>query len=139
MMSKCAKYSGKVASWLINFQAPNLNDNVFWYEWAREEEENVGVHSRRQSGKAGEGKSSEPKKKMQKCCRTGTVGDAMEKLLEKLPNFLAHVFVKREQSNLFQTKRLSIPNGSAVIQVDFSENYTLQHEKSSQQSGIKTS
>ena len=43
-----------------------------------------------------------------------------------MPAFLAHVFIKIKQSAFFQTKFASIPKGGAVIQVDFSENYSLQ-------------
>ena len=45
-----------------------------------------------------------------------------------MPEFLAHVYIKRKQSNYFQCKLLSIPPRSTVIQLDFSENYTLQHQ-----------
>ena len=127
MTGNCDACSQKIESWLSCFQGPELNTEIFWYEWAREEEHNEPSHSRRNSATE-DGKPTAPRKKMMKCCRTGTVLAAIESLTEKLPEFLLHVFIKREQSNCFQMKLLSIPSGSAVIQVDFSENYTLQQQ-----------
>lgn len=127
MTGKCDVCSQKMATWLGGFQGPELNTEICWYEWAREEDHNEPSHKRRKSA-TDNGKPNAPKKKMMKCCRAGTVLAAIESLAEKLPEFLLHVFIKREQSNHFQTKLLSIPKGSAVIQVDFSENYTIQHQ-----------
>ena len=48
--------------------------------------------------------------------------------MEKIPTFLTHVFVKREQSSCFQEKLSNIPDGNAVIQLDFSESYSFQQQ-----------
>ena len=52
----------------------------------------------------------------------------MDNLSEKIPSFLIHTFTKRAQSNYFQLKILRVPASSAIIQVDFSENYSLQDQ-----------
>ena len=124
---KCDVCSQKMVTWQGKFQGPELNKEIFWYEWAREEDQNEPSHKRRKSATEN-GKPNAPKQKLMKSCRLGTVLAAIESLTEKLPEFLLHVFIKREQSNHFQSKLLSIPKGSAVIQVDFSENYTIQHQ-----------
>ena len=43
----------------------------------------------------------------------------------KLQHFLQHVFIRREQASYFQYKLLSVGEKSAVVLVDFSENFTL--------------
>ena len=65
------------------------------------------------------------KKKLIKCCRSGTVLTAVESLAEKLPEFLFHVFIKREQSNCFAKHS----QGKCNYSGGFSENYTLQHQR----------
>lgn len=127
MSGNCEECSEKAVTWLGSFQGPELNKDIFWYEWAREEVNGPTHSSRRSEPQDGE-TSHAPRKKLMKCCRTGTVLEAIETLRSKLPNFMLHVFIKREQSHCFQTKLLSIAHGSAVIQIDFSENYTLQHQ-----------
>ena len=71
---------------------------------------------------------------------SGTVSEAVDSLMEKIQTFLTHVFVKREQSSCFEEKLSNIPDGNAVIQVDFSENYSFQQEgRSSLHTGVKNS
>ena len=52
----------------------------------------------------------------------------MDILSEKIPSFLIHTCTKRAQSSYFQLKILRVPASSAIIQVDFSENYSLQEQ-----------
>ena len=68
------------------------------------------------------------KKTRQKTCKVGSAIEAVSALVEKLPAFLSHVLIKRKESDYFQTKLSNIPKGRAVIQVDFSENYSLQQQ-----------
>ena len=68
------------------------------------------------------------KKKIVKAQQNRTIGDALENLVSKLPNFLSHVFLKREQASYFQYKLLSVGEKSAVVQVNFSENFTLKDQ-----------
>ncbi len=125
MTGNCDVCSQKTSTWFGAFQGTVLNTDICWYEWAREEGQYEPSHKRRKTAR-GNGKST--KKRLTKCCRSGTVLEAIESLTEKLPEFLLHVFIKR-QSNYFQTKLVSISSEGAVIQEDFSENYTLQHQR----------
>ena len=56
------------------------------------------------------------------------MSDAVNSFKEKIPNFLAHVFIKWKQSSCFQKKLSNIPKGTAIVQVDFSENYSFQQQ-----------
>ena len=69
------------------------------------------------------------KKQMKKICRARSVNDAVNSFMEKIPNFLAHVFIMGKQSYCFQEKLSNIPKGTALIQVDFSENYSFQQQE----------
>ena len=126
MTGNCDKCSGKILTWFDAFDGVELNQEIIWYEWAREEGQNEPMHKRRRTYQPPE--KQQTKKRLKKCCRSGTVIAAFESLMEKLPDFLLHVFIKRQQSDYFQTKLVSISRESSVIQVDFSENYTLQHQ-----------
>ena len=127
MSGNCDVCSQKTSTWFNSeFQGTELNQEIFWYEWAREEGHYEPSHKRRKSAR--ENEKSPIKKRLTKCFRSGTVLEAIESLTEKLPEFLLHVFIKREQSNYFENKLVSISSESSVIQVDFSENYTLQHQ-----------
>ena len=54
---------------------------------------------------------------MEKVCKEGTVDDALAVLKEKLPNFLQHVYIKRQQSKYFENKIEHLQAGEAVVQV----------------------
>lgn len=67
----------------------------------------------------------------QKICREESLEELTEYIISLEAKFKEHVFVKREQSKSYQldrTTKLECPNASdskiALIQVDFSENYT---------------
>ena len=51
--------------------------------------------------------------------KEGSVSDCMKELIKSLPQFINHVFVKRERSNMRNQAKVN----KTVIQVDFSENY----------------
>ena len=63
-----------------------------------------------------------------KVCKEGTVGDALLKLQEKIPSFLQHVFVKRQQSSYFNETLKNLNEEECVIQVNFAENYSCSHQ-----------
>ncbi len=136
MMGNCDTCSNeKAETWLNNFIGEDVNKEVLWCEWVREEENKEMAHPRRNANKeAGNIETSlktsfkKPHKQMKKVCWVGTVTEAVDTLLDKMPDFLAHVFIKRQQSHCFQEKLANIPEGSAVIQVDFSDNYSLQQQ-----------
>lgn len=59
----------------------------------------------------------------------GTVGELVEHITAILPQFLQHCYVKREQATSYNAQREkagseSCEDHSALLQVDFSENYT---------------
>ena len=49
----------------------------------------------------------------------------MEKLEKKLPQFLQHVYIKRQQELFFQDIKKHIPLNTLILHFDFSENYTF--------------
>ena len=66
-------------------------------------------------------------KKMKKICK-GTLDDLLLLFESKIPSFLEHVFVKREQFKYFEEKLTNLDKDEAVIQVDFAENYTCKYQ-----------
>ena len=70
------------------------------------------------------GKATSLTKKMQIVHKEGTVDEALQSLDAKMPPFLKHVFIKRNQARFFQEKIKNLKPEEAVVQFDFSENYT---------------
>lgn len=97
-----------------------LDDPLLWYQWERVE---VAYQVKK--------KNLEPKnivKKMKKICKEGTLDDVLSSLESKIPSFLEHVFIKRQQSKYFEEKLTHLDQEEAVVQVDFAENYTCKHQ-----------
>ena len=120
MLGKCAR----CPNYLDSFKGSSSQENpVTWYEWERVEVLDTG-------------KRTTPKKKlvkkMMKVCKEGTVGDALLKLQEKIPSFLQHVFIKRQQSLYFNETLKNLNEEECVIQVDFAENYSCSHQDETQ-------
>ena len=86
------------------------------------------AHARRKGNHGSLNVGKGKQKRIEKKCHVGTVAEAVNSIKEKLPEFLIHVYTKREQSSFFQYKLMSIPPQHAVIQIDFSENCALQHQ-----------
>lgn len=114
MTGKCFK----CPDWIEDFKsvAP-LDEPIEWNQWERVKES--------VSAKDGKEKTTT---KVQKVLKEGTVEDALFSLHEKMPAFLDHVFVKRKQSKFFEEKKSTLQPDEAIIQVDFSENYTCLHQ-----------
>lgn len=91
-------------------EAP-LDEVTTWYEWEQVTEQ---VHE-------GEEKTTT---KMTKVIKEGTIEEALDILKTKMPSFLQHVFIKRNQTKFFQEKIEQCKPQEAIIHVDFSENYT---------------
>ena len=91
----------KIATWFDAFHGVELNQEIIWYEWAREDGQNEPIHKRRTYQPP---EKQRTKKRLKKCCRSGTLITAFESLMEKLPDFLLQVFIKQQQSDYFQTK-----------------------------------
>lgn len=56
---------------------------------------------------------------------TGTVEECVKVLAGKLPAFLVHVFVKRQQSRYFEQLKLSVDECTILVQLDYSENFSM--------------
>lgn len=123
MFGNCDNCKGHFDKFCGIFKGIKFNNEIVWYEWMRVDYEEK-KNSRRKVSNPGSQTSS----KMDKCLKNGTVADVFDSLQEKMPYFLYHVYIKREQSNYFQLKLVSIPERNAVVQVDFSENYSLEFQ-----------
>lgn len=55
----------------------------------------------------------------------GTCEIALEDLVKKVPHFKIHSFVKKVQADYFENKKKSLSENSAVLQIDFAENYSM--------------
>lgn len=94
-------------------EAP-LDEITTWYQWERVTKEVPGK----------KGKAPSFTKKMEKVHKEGTVEEALQSLGTKMSSFLKHVFIKRNQARFFQEKINNLKLEEAVVQFDFSENYT---------------
>jgi len=112
MLGQC----DKCPQWLETVSEEDLSLMVTWYQWERVVQKTSGKENH------------SVVKKMEKVCKEGTVDDALAVLKEKLPNFLKHVYIKRQQSKYFEHKIKHLQADEAVVQVDFSENYTCQQQ-----------
>ena len=118
MFGRC----GKCPDWLKTItEEVDLEGPATWYEWKRVETVSPTASKK-------DSKTMKVVKKMTKISKEGTIGDAVESLQEKLPSFLEHVFIKRQQSKLFGERLAKLGPSEAVIQVDFAENYTCKHQ-----------
>lgn len=65
-----------------------------------------------------------------KISQEGTLEQLLSEMKEELPRFLAHCFVKHKQSTVFEKTKEECKNKEtmAVIQVDFSENYSTKYQ-----------
>jgi len=52
-----------------------------------------------------------------------SVNDAVAQVNSLLPEYRVHCLIKDEQSNYFKSSKQHIPDGHAVLQIDFAENY----------------
>ncbi|CAF1309948.1 unnamed protein product [Adineta ricciae] len=59
---------------------------------------------------------------------SGTVLQCVKVLQSKTPQYLSHVFVKRKQSTYFEYIKDNAGDSTVVCQVDYAENFTLQHQ-----------
>lgn len=91
-------------------EAP-LNEDTTWYEWER-----VTVDPTDGNDK--------PLRKMLKVHKEGTIEEALDSLESKIPSFLQHVFVKRNQAKFFEEKIQNCKPKEAIVHIDFSENYS---------------
>ena len=65
--------------------------------------------------------------KMQKVEIISSVLDAFDELSNQMKSFLVHVYVKRHQAASIQKLKSSANGIDVVLQVDFSENASLQN------------
>lgn len=81
MLGQCVK----CPQWFGSVSEQDLSLMVTWYQWERVVQKTNGKES------------NSVVKKMEKVCKEGTVDDALAVLKEKLPNFLKHTYIKRQQ------------------------------------------
>jgi hypothetical protein len=60
-----------------------------------------------------------------KCQLNGTVDDVFKELRSQLKPFLLHTFLKRRQAEHFENLKASVDGSTAVLQVDYSENFSF--------------
>lgn len=101
------------------------NKDVLWCERVREKENNEIAHPRLAANKENDSVKTSSNKQMRKVYKVGSVTKAVNSSIEKTPEFLAHIFIKRQQTDCFQQKLEDIPKRSAVIQVNFSDNHAF--------------
>ncbi|CAF1333633.1 unnamed protein product [Didymodactylos carnosus] len=58
----------------------------------------------------------------------GSVEQCTRLLLSKIEAFLLHVYIKREQSKLFEESKSAADDKKIVVQVDYSENFSLEEQ-----------
>ena len=117
MFGRCAK----CLDWLKTItEEVDLEGPATRYEWKRVETVSPTASKK-------DSKTMKFVKKV-KISKEGTIGDAVESLQGKLPSFLAHVFIKRQQSKFFEERLAKLGLSEAVIQVDFAENYTCKYQ-----------
>ena len=54
-----------------------------------------------------------------------TVGRAFESFAEKIDAFILHQYIKRRQSEKFEDSKKEVSNTTAVLQVDYAENFSV--------------
>ena len=117
MFGRCAK----CPDWLKTItEEVDLEGPATWYEWKRVETVSPTASKK-------DSKTFKVVKKV-KISKEGTIGDAVESLQGTLPSFLEHVFIKRQQSKFFEERLAKLGPSEAVIQVEFAENYTCNHQ-----------
>ena len=103
------KYN-KCPNWLDTIiEETALEEPGMWYEW--ECVEVVVPSASKKSSNA-----TKVVRKMKKICRQDTISDAVESLQNKIPSFLQHVFIKRQQ---VEEKLRNLDREEAVVQEDF--------------------
>lgn len=63
-----------------------------------------------------------------KTVKEGTLDDAINTLEEQIPSFLEHCFIKQRQSDYFQDSKNNVSEKKCLLQVDFSENFTIMQQ-----------
>lgn len=118
MLGKCIK----CPNWLDTIiEGTVLEEPTMWCEWERVK---VVVPTASKKGS----KATKVVTKMKKICKEGTISDVVESLQRKLPTFLQHVFIKRQQSKYFEEKLANLDKEEAVAQVYFAENYNCKYQ-----------
>ncbi|CAF3138542.1 unnamed protein product [Rotaria sp. Silwood2] len=97
MFSQCSLCANNFENKIIK-HVTNFIQSVNWYQWVL---------------KDGYSKKIE---------FNGTIGECIEVLKSKVNKFLAHVFIKRQQSEYFEKMKKISNNENICLQIDFSEN-----------------
>ncbi|CAF0766506.1 unnamed protein product [Rotaria sordida] len=109
MFSKCSLCTNNLENKIIT-HVTNFTQSINWYQWVL---------------KDGYSKKIE---------FNGTIGECIEVLKSKVNQFLAHIFIKRQQSEYFEKMKKISNNENICLQIDFSENFRLDIQDSVQNS-----
>ena len=60
--------------------------------------------------------------------KSETVRDILKGIKSDLKPFLLHTFIKRKQQEWFEMAKSSVDGKTVLVQVDFSENFTIKHQ-----------
>lgn len=93
----CVKYGDKLDAF---FDEECLDNEMKWKQW----------------------KDSDGRQSLSE--EVGTVRECLQKIKDQLPYFIFHCYVKKQQANYFEDVKSNINSNTAVLQVDFAENYT---------------
>lgn len=79
--------------------------DVSWNEWCQNEE-----------------------KRLVKFKNEGTADEVIKKIMDRLPAYMAHTFIKDEQHEFFNTLQKSDKDNCIQMQIDFAENFTISYQ-----------
>ena len=102
MMGICSDCSNVNSAIQKLTQSQNLKHSITWQQWESDVDGRAKLR-----------------------CIDGKCEVALEELMKKLAHFKIHSFVKKVQSEYFQSKKKSLTENSAVLQIDFAENYSM--------------
>ena len=88
-----------------SYQVPDQCSDISWYVWKYDNEG-----------------------KLVKSLEEGSTDDLRFYIITLIPQFLQHCYTKREQSKVYKQQRANMDPHQALIQVDFSENFTCGHQ-----------
>lgn len=94
MMGRCNNCPNWLNDITESCDSEVIESEVTWYQWSRTE---VAIPE-------GQKRKANVVKKMKRICYKGTVREVLDSLQSKLPHFLQHVFVKRQQASYFEER-----------------------------------
>ncbi|KAJ4440626.1 hypothetical protein ANN_08773 [Periplaneta americana] len=103
---KCSICTHKVETLLATTDEDTLSEPLQYHQWIRDSEG----------------------KMIKRCIEDSTVNDALKALTVMSPKYLFHCYVKKKQSTYFRMLLDNASDTEVLLQVDFSENYSIIHQ-----------